>query len=62
MKLISKAHILVRSGTYWVGFNEFGKYCGLEPYIRDPKKQQEIIQEAIRQGQRLAHRLEGRDG
>ena len=53
MKLISTAHLLVKSGKYWVGFNEYGRYIATQPYIPQEEKREGIILEAIRKTQRL---------
>jgi hypothetical protein len=38
MKLISTASILVKIGKFWVGFNEYGNYVGIDPYTQLTEK------------------------
>jgi hypothetical protein len=59
MKLISAAHMLIKSGNYWVGFNEYGKYIATQPYIGDVKARGKVIADAIFKGNKLGAKLHG---
>jgi hypothetical protein len=57
MKLISTAHLLVKSGRYWVGFNEYGTYIATNPYIKEEKERLEIIHQAVKKAQQLGKKV-----
>jgi len=57
MKLTSTAVILVRWKEHWVGFSEFGKYLGTNPYIPNLETRKEVIENAIAQVKKLNGKL-----
>lgn len=56
MRLISRAHFLIRvcgEMTVWVGFNEFGKFEGTEPYIPDKAERDLVVKLAHEKATRI---------
>jgi hypothetical protein len=53
--LISRAHFLIRVSdpTVWVGFDEYGRYTGTEPYVSDARERDYVVSLAQEKATRI---------